>query len=354
MDGPMPDIKPVRFGIVGCGTASIPFCEAILASPFAELAAVYDVNQALAEDIHRRFQVQKTDTLDDLLAASSVDAVYVAVPHYLLAPLTEQALNAGKHALTEKPLAITLGEVDKLIALADGRGLALGVFFEMRYSPAHEMARQLIQSGAVGKIIGVRIQTLIDKPMTYWQSGYAGRSVNPWRGIWEQAGGGVLLMNTSHLLDALMYITGLTVTSVSAEVGTLAADVEVEDMAGATLRFDNGAIGSLLAGAHISGAQQDEYFILYGTQGQIRLPDPYGPGPLQIYLKQPLGEFVAGQWHSIPTESIPVYERAIEEFARAVQSGRCAPIDAHAARQVLSVVLATYRSAAEKRTITIS
>jgi predicted dehydrogenase len=350
----MTEINPVRFGIVGCGTASIPVCEAILASPSAELAAVYDVNEELADDIHRRFQVQKMSTLDELLAAPSVDAVYIAVPHYLLAPLTEQALRAGKHALTEKPLAISLEEVGKLIALAQERGLALGVFFEMRYAPAHAMARQLLQAHAIGTIIGVQIQTLIDKPMTYWQSGYTGRSINPWRGIKEQAGGGVLLMNTSHLLDALMYVTGLSITSVSAEIGTLAANVEVEDMASASLRFDNGAIGSLLAGAHLPGAQQDEYFILYGTQGQLRLPDPYGPGPLQIYLKQTFGEYAAGQWHSIPTPSVPVYERAIEEYARAVQTGQCPAIDAHAARQVLSVILAIYQSAVEKRTITIS
>jgi predicted dehydrogenase len=344
---------PVRFGIIGCGTASIPVCEAILASPSAELAVVYDVNEALADDLHQRFQVRKMKSVEELLADPTIDSVYIAVPHYLLAALTEQALQAGKHALTEKPLAISLQDADRLIALADEQNLALGVFFEMRYAPAHAIARQFVEAGAIGKIIGVQIQTLIDKPMTYWQSGYAGRSVNPWRGIKAQAGGGVLLMNTSHLLDAMLYVTGLRVTRVSAEIGTLAANVEVEDMASASLRFDNGAIGSILAGAHIAGAEQDECFSVFGTHGQIRLPDPYGSGPLQIYLKQPFGDYVTGQWHSIALQPVPVYERAIEEFARALQSGQCTPIDARVARQVLSIVLAIYQSALEKRAITI-
>ena len=154
----------------------------------------------------------------------------------------QQALEAGKHALTEKPLAISVDEVDRLIALAAKQKLVLGVFFEMRYAPAHDIAKRLVQAGAIGNIIGIRIQTLIDKSMTYWQSGYAGRSVNPWRGIKQQAGGGVVLMNASHLLDAVMYVTGLKVTSVAADVGTLVANVEVEDLASATLRFDNGAL----------------------------------------------------------------------------------------------------------------
>ena len=350
----MTEEKQVRFGIIGCGTASIPVCEAIAASHLAELTAVYDVNEDLANDLSRRFHVPVMETLEELLDDQNVDAVYTAVPHHLLAPLTQKVLAAGKHALTEKPLAISLEDVDRLLALATERGLALGVFYEMRYAPAHALAREFIQAGALGTIIGIQIQTLIDKPLSYWQSGYSGRSINPWRGIKAQAGGGVLLMNTSHLLDAMFYITGLNVTGVSAEIGRLAADVEVEDTAAATLRFNNGAIGSLIAGAHISGAHGDEFCSIYGTQGQVRSPDPYGSAPLQIYLKQAWRDFAAGQWHSIPAEPAPVYQQAIEEFTKAVQSKDCVPIDARAARQVLAVVLAIYQSAAEHRTITIS
>jgi predicted dehydrogenase len=125
-------------------------------------------------------------------------------------------------------------------------------------------------------------------------------------------------------------------------------------MAAATLRFDNGAIGSLIAGAHIHGAQNDEFCVIYGTEGQICLPDPYGSDPLQVYLKQAWNDLPAGKWHSIHTEPVSVYQQAVEDFALAVQSRECAPVDAHAARQVLAVVLAIYQSAAEKQTIVIS
>ena len=243
----MPESGALRFGIVGCGSASVPVCEAITASPLTELTAVYDVNRNLAEDLGRRYQVPVLGTLEELLANQTVDVVYIAVPHHLLAPLTRQVLEAGKHALTEKPLAISLEEIDQLIELSTRKQLALGVYYEMRYAPAHALARDLIQAGAIGNIIGVQIQTLIDKPLSYWESGYDGRSKNPWRAIKEQAGGGVVLMNTSHLLDALFYITDLKVTSLSAGVGTLVSNIEVEDTASAILHFNNGAIGSLIA-----------------------------------------------------------------------------------------------------------
>jgi len=349
----MAEMEAIRFGIVGCGTASIPVCEAINASPLMELTAVYDVNQDLARDLGQRYQARVMESLGELLSNSEVDVVYIAVPHHLLASLTKQTLEAGKHVLTEKPLAISLEDVDALIALANERELTLGVYYEMRYAPAHTPARELIQAGAIGNIIGVQIQTLIDKPLTYWQSGYAPRSVNPWRGIKAQAGGGVVLMNTSHLLDAVGYVTGLIVTNVSAEIATLAADVEVEDMATATLRFNNGAIGSLIAGAHIRGAHEEEFCVVYGTQGQLRLPDPYSSNPLRLFLNCNWGSFTAGQWHIIPTESVHVHQLALEDFARSVRSRQSAPINGQAARQVLAIVLAIYRSAIEKKNISL-
>lgn len=354
MGSSMSETRSLRFGMIGCGSASLPVCEAISALSNTELAAVYDVNPDLAHDLSERFQVPKMESLDELLANQIVDVIYTAVPHSLLAPLTRKVLDAGKHALTEKPLATSLEEIDQLITLAAHQRLALGVFYEMRYAPAHGLARDLIRAGTIGRVVGVQIQTLIDKPLSYWQSGYGGRSVNPWRGVKAQAGGGVVLMNTSHLLDAILYITDLTVTSVSGDIGTLSSNVEVEDLAAATLRFSNGAIGSLMAGAHIHGSHNEERCCIYGTAGQIRLPDPYGSDPLQVYLKRSWDDIPSDQWYSFPSESVSVYQLALEKFARAVQSGGCIPVDAHAARQVLAVVLAIYRSAAEKRTISIS
>jgi predicted dehydrogenase len=350
----MPETRPLRFGMIGCGSASIPVGEAIAALPGIELAAAYDLNPDLAKDISQRFGCRTMDALDDLLADPMVDVVYMAVPHYLLAPLTQKVLEAGKHALTEKPLATSLEEIDRLILLAASRNLALGVFYEMRYAPAHALARELIRAGAIGRITGVQIQTLIDKPLSYWQSGYSNRSRNPWRGMKTQAGGGVVLMNTSHLLDALFHITDLTVTRVSGEIDNLISHVEVEDIAAATLRFNNGAIGSLIAGAHIHGARGEERCFIYGTEGQIRLPDPYGRDDLQVYVKREWEDLAPDHWHSIPLESVPVYQRAIADFSRAVQAGECVPIGANAARRVLAVLLAMYRSAAENRTISIT
>lgn len=344
----------IRFGIIGCGSAAVPVCEAMAASSVAVLARVHDVDLNLARDLGERYGVPYTTQLSELLSDPALTAVYVAVPHYLLYSLAKQTLEAGKHALVEKPLALTLVQADELIALAEARHLALGVFYELRHVPAFIRARALVQAGALGDLIAVRLQTLINKAANYWEVGYSGRSANPWRGEKAKAGGGVVLMNTSHLLDAVHFITGLNVVSVSAEIGTLVAPVEVEDMAVAALRFNNGALGSLMAGAHIAGAKGAERFDLIGTQGQLQLPDPYGSDSWQVFLRQPWDDIPANVWQTLPGAKAPVYAEAVEAFARAVQNGEPAPTSGQDARQTLATVLALYQSAEEKRAINVN
>jgi len=344
----------VRFGILGCGSAALPVCAALAESSVARIAQVYDRDLVLASDLAGRYGADCAESLEALLDHPGVDAVYVAVPHASLAPLARLALLAGKAALVEKPMALTLADADALIALAASRGLALGVFYELRHHAAFVQARSLVQAGAIGDITAVRIQTLIDKPFAYWRAGYTGRSPNPWRGRRAEAGGGVVLMNTSHLLDLLWHITGLSVIRVTGETGTLAApaEVEVEDTAAATLRFENGAIGSLIAGAHLAGAQQgDECFDLYGPEGQLRLPDPYGADPLRLFLRRPWHDLPAGEWLTLPSPLVNVFAAAVDDFARAVQAGLPAPTSGHDARRTLATILALYESAAECRAI---
>src|SRR5260221_7986789 len=272
----MPDSK-LRFGIIGCGGAAMPVAQALAASPVAALAAAYDLNPALAQDVAERFGARAHASLEALLADGNVQAVYIAVPHHQLAPLAAQALRAGKHALVEKPIALSLAEADALIALAEVAGLGLGVNYDLRQSAQAQQARALVRAGAIGEIFAVRIQTIIDKPASYWQSGYSGRWVNSWRASQAQAGGGVTLMNSSHQLDIVRFVTGLEVTRVSGEVGTLATPpelagltMEVEDTVSASLRYANGAIGSLVAGAHLAGAEGGgENISLHGAHGQV-------------------------------------------------------------------------------------
>jgi predicted dehydrogenase len=347
----------IRFGIIGCGSAALPVALAMAGSSRVHLELLYDLDSNLANDIAGRYRARVVESLADLLADPLVDAVYIAVPHDLLHPMARQVLLSGKHALVEKPMALTVEQARDLIDLADKRKLALGVYYEMHHTDPCITARKLVRAGAIGKVIAVRIQTLIDKPLSYWQSGYTGRQLSPWRCQQARAGGGVLLMNTSHLLEAVRYITGLEVEQVTAAAGTLfaPAEVEVEDTAAAALIYTNGAIGSILAGAHLAGAGLgDECFDLYGSRGQLKIPDPYGSGDLQIYLRERWEESPGGQWVTLPGHPVDIHRAAVEEFVQAVESGERPPTDGAVALHILSAVQAIYDSSSQGRAVRLS
>jgi predicted dehydrogenase len=351
-----------RFGIIGCGGAALPVCAAIAGSANAQLGQVFDLDPQLAHDLGAKYNISSANDLDGLLGDNEINAVYIAVPHDQLYPLARVSLLAGKHTLVEKPMALTLAQADELITLSEQKGRKLGVFYELRHTQPYTQARQLIQGGALGKVIGVRIQTLIDKPLIYWREGYTGRSTSPWRGQKARAGGGVVLMNTSHQIDAIHYLTGLEVVTVSAQLGTLTAPVEVEDIASVTLGFNNGAIGSIFAMAHAPGAQGgcDEHFDIIGTEGQLKVPDAYGNGALRVYLRRRWEEVRFGTaipaevWTTLPNIPVVVYAEAIEAFVSAIQQDKPASTNGYDARQVLAIVLAIYQAATEKRTLSLS
>lgn len=333
----------LRIGMIGCGEIAVQTARGIAAAGNAEIAFAMDVHETVARDLGETYQVPWTTRVEDLLASPSVDAVYVAVPHYLHAPLTVQALQAGKQVLVEKPIATTLEDADTMIRTAREAGLVLSVAFQAQVDPAMQRVRQIIADGVIGEVVGTRIVLRSDKPASYWQSGYSGRVQTDWRVSKSKAGGGVLIMNTIHDLNTLRFLTGLEVTRVYAEYDTFSTPVEVEDCVALTYRYANGAIGTLEAGSAIRGRDPlREVNRIYGQTGQILLESPP-----RIFVTAAVAGFPTGEWQALP---VPERERGadrraiIEGFARAVLDGAVPPVRGEDGRAALEIVLAAYQS----------
>ncbi|MEZ4595403.1 MAG: Gfo/Idh/MocA family oxidoreductase [Chloroflexota bacterium] len=340
---------PVGFGFVGCGGAALSVAQAIGRSEVATLTATLDLDRGLAAEVAGPFGARVHERLDDLLADPGAEAVYVALPHRLLAPTAELVLAAGRAALVEKPMALDLGAITRLDDLARDRGLALGVMFELRATGPALVARDLVRDGTIGSVTCVRMRTLIDKPFAYWRSGYSDRVRSAWRARRDEAGGGVVLMNAIHQIDVLRMVTHLELLEVSGVAGTLVADpglVEVEDTAAAVFRMSNGAIGSLAAGAHVAGMAEGETIEIDGTQGSLRMPDLYGSGECSVFLRRAWGGLPAGEWTNVPSPPADPFRATIDAFATAVRDHRPAPLGATEAAAALGVVLDLYASAA--------
>jgi len=341
--------KQVRFGIIGCGEIAVQTCMAIGAAPNATVAMLMDSSPEVLSDLSEMYSAPTTTEVDDVLASAEVDAVYIATPHDLHAPIGIRAAQAGKHVLVEKPIATTLEDADALIAACEENGVALGVAFLAQVSGALAQARGLVRAGLLGDIISVRLAALGDKPATYWQGGYTGRIKTDWRSHKARAGGGILIMNVVHDLNTVRWVTGLEATRVYAESDTLATDVEVEDTIGVVMRYDNGAIGTIHAGSAMrGGAHQDVRGPrVYGTRGQLILGSQ-----VLAYMENPPEGGEPNTWQALSAPGRgDGRQDMVEGYCRAILDGEEPPVTGLDGRKALEIVLAAYRSAEEHRPV---
>lgn len=341
-------MQQLRFGVIGCGEISAATCLGLSAAPNTRIAMLMDTRPETLADLAELYSAPTTTEVADVFTNPEVDAVYIATPHHLHVPLGIRAAQAGKHVLVEKPIATNLQDADKLIAACAQAGVKLGVAYYNQVDDGHRQAAELIKAGVLGDIISVRMTAIADKPEYYWHGGYTRRVQTDWRTLKAQAGGGILLMNISHDLNAVRFVTGLEVTRLYAESDTLATEVEVEDTVGVVLRYANGAIGVIQAGSALRGG---DYRTLggpriYGTKGQIIL-NPSGTlnKPL-ICLNEPSEGTKPGEWRELAFAGKGADRQAIVEgFANAVLTRQEPPCSGLDGRRVLEIVLASYRSA---------
>jgi len=344
----------VRLGMIGCGEIAVRTAEGIAEAPHAAHVMVMDARLSVAADMGERYNVPHTDQVETLLANPDVDAVYIAVPHYLHAPLTVQALDAKKHVLCEKPIATTLADADAMIRAAEKNARKLSIAYGAQVDASHIWLHDALADGLIGRITGTRIVARADKPESYWHGGYSGRVQTDWRISKEKAGGGVLIMNTIHDLNTIRYLTGLEVTRVYAEYDTFVTDVEVEDFIAVTFRYDNGAIGSLEAGSAVRGREPAgrAHNRIYGERGQLVL----SPTP-QLFLTEPYEQLPAGQWIELSqqTEAGALGPRAtmVDRFAAAVLTDTEPPVTGWDGRAALEIALTAYRSGQLQQPVTL-
>ena len=334
--------EQLGIGLVGCGDIAPAHAKALAEADSARLVACMDVVASSAKGLADQYGVPHTTDLAELLAQPDVDAVTVATPAFTHADVVEQAAKAGKAVLCEKPLAADLPDADRIIAACRTAGVALATCFPLRNLGAAKWTRDLIQSGALGDAIAIRLRNLGEKRDPYWTGGYSGRTTTDWRKSRAQSGGGVIITNLSHHLDLARAMTGLEVVSVYAQTGTFVTHVEVEDVGVACLRYENGAIGTLEGASCFYGGTPEPGIVVLATKGQSRF-GLWG-GTCDVYLTEEAAGLPAREWTTREfKDSIQV--EVYDEFAAAVREGRPPSSTGEDGRKALETVVAIYRSA---------
>jgi len=270
----------VRIGIVGSGGIARAHAQAIAEIPEAKLTAVCDIAPEAAKKGSEEFKVPGFIDQNEMFKSKLIDAVTVCTPHWFHPDISVAALKAGFHVLTEKPMAVTVEGCDKMIAAAKKARKVLQVVYQMRYTPPIKKFHDLVKSGAVGEVYRVQLVSPGFRSDAYYKS--AG-----WRGNWRGEGGGVLMNQAPHHIDAMLFVSCQDPEKILAVTETfLHPIIEVEDRASAVLWFKNGGIGYM----HVSTCESPSTtrIEVAGDKGKI----VYEDGKLTQYtLDMPVKQF---------------------------------------------------------------
>ena len=256
------------WAIAGIGShADLKLAPAMNLADDARLVAVYGRDQGRADAFAEKHGADAAySDLDALLADSRVDALFVASPNHLHAPQTIKAAAAGKHVLSEKPMANSVTDAAAMVSACRDHGVKLGLGFELRFHPAHLWARKIIDGGTIGRIRLAHGQ---------WGRGNRGEPEHlPRTGLrewWETpqliGDASVLVGLGVHVFDLFRFLLREEVVEVMALTDGQTTHQPLEHIATIALRMSGGTIAQVMCGRMLPDTQND--LALYGSDGRF-------------------------------------------------------------------------------------
>jgi len=327
--------EPVRWGVLGAANfAREQMARAIHAAEGADFAALATSSAEKAAGF-TAFNpgLRIHESYDALLADSDIEAVYIPLPNHLHVEWTKKALAAGKHVLTEKPIAMSAAEIDDLIAARDASGLLASEAYMIVHHAQWQRARELYRDGAIGKLIHVEGLFSYDNAA----------DPDNIRNRPESGGGGIPDIGV-YTYGATRWVTGQEPLSITH------ADVDFENgvdvLARVSARFD-GFTAHWVNSMRMHPFQEMTFM---GEEGVIRLTAPFNAnlyGPAVVELHRNIGN---GHGASVTTERFAAanhYVDQVETFSRSVRTGEPYPWTLEDARGTQAMIDAVFAKARE-------
>jgi UDP-N-acetyl-2-amino-2-deoxyglucuronate dehydrogenase len=255
--------RKVRFALAGCGRISANHLDALAAhADRAELVDVCDVDAAAAEKAAARTGATAHLSLDEMLAGTAADAVILTTPSGLHAVQAIKTAKAGKHVISEKPMATRWRDGTDMVRACDEAGVRLFVVKQNRRNATLQMLKRAIDAGRFGRIHMVTVNVFWTRPQDYYDAA-------PWRGTWEMDGG-ALMNQASHYVDLLGWLVG-PIESLQAYSATLSRQIEAEDTAVLSVRWRSGALGSMNVTMLTYPKNLEGSITVLGETGSVRI-----------------------------------------------------------------------------------
>jgi len=255
--------RRIRFALVGCGRISKNHIAALAQHhERAELVEVCDTNPESLRAAVEATGATGYASLTDLLAQGQADVVILATPSGLHPWQAIEAAQAGRHIVSEKPMATRWEDGKRMVKACDDAGVHLFVVKQNRRNATLQLVKQAIEQNRFGRLYMVNVNVFWTRPQEYYDAAR-------WRGKWEWDGG-AFMTQASHYVDLLDWLIG-PVESVYAYTGTLARRIEAEDTGVAALRWRHGAMGSINVTMLTYPKNLEGSITILGEKGTVRV-----------------------------------------------------------------------------------
>lgn len=339
-------MSKIKVAVVGCGSiAKHRHIPEYAWNSNVELVAFVDPVLERAENFAQLHGGKAYSSYTEMLKQEKVDAVSVCTPNFLHAEVSIAAANAGAHVLVEKPMASTAEEAEAMIEAAKKNGVFLMVGHNQRLMPPHVKAKEILNSGKLGKVLTFRT--------SFGHPGPEGWSVDG-RESWffrkEEATMGAMGDLGVHKSDLIRWLLADEVAQVAAFVGTLHKEgTDVDDNATCLLRMKSGATGSLVASwTYYKG--QDNSTVLWCENGVIKIDtDPND----QVIVELRDGTIERYKVGQIATNEKQTHSGVIDEFVTSILEGQKPRISGEEGLRSLQVILAAFESEATGKVISL-
>ena len=351
-----------KTGIAGCGKVAHLHAKALKNLELSDFVAVWSRTPSSALRFADQYDVKAYDNLQEMVIEQKLDLVIICTPHPFHRDPACEILNAGSNVLIEKPLASSLQDCDAIIKTAYQNNKKLGVVSQRRWNMPVIRVKKAIDEGKIGTPILGTVNVLGWRDEAYYNA-------DPWRGTWNEEGGGVLVNQTPHQLDILLWYMG-EIDELFGIWGNLNHPyIEVEDTALAIIRFKNGAFGNIVVSnsekpgiygkVHVHGkngatvgVQTDGGAMFVAGMSNVLEP------PVNDLWTVPGEEQNLDRWKEEDTEffhtidpTVYYMERQIEDFLMALSENREPLVTGEDGRKTVELFTAIYRSQRDRGVI---
>lgn len=334
----------MRYALIGCGRIAANHIHAALKNHL-EIVAVCDVVLEHVRNLLEKYnllgdnRIKHYTDYQKLIAENDIDLISIATESGLHAQIALDCINHGINVIIEKPMAMSLEEADRIIALSEEKDVKVSACHQNRFNLAVQEMRKALEAGRFGKLSHGSVHVRWNRNKDYYEQA-------PWRGTWEQDGG-ALMNQCIHGIDLLRWMMGNEIEEVYGVTRQqLHSYLEAEDVGMAVVKFKNGAIATIEGTVNVYPKNLEETLYLFGEKGTVKLggcslnnidvwefADIKDADRGKRELKEAVGN-VYGNGH------ISLFA----DMVGAIKNDRTPYVDAYAGRGALELVLSIYKS----------